>query len=298
MNYLIYYKFCKETVRLLLLTGSLFVHSVFANNKSNTETLQKITIKKMKSSISSPSLNVLSQTSNFTNRMGFIDSVAKFKVVLNNTNASSSIKAPEPILQNKKAFKHLQFILRKYRNQNVYIKITKKTHIAVLQKQTSENGDLYLEKNGKFRISINSQPAPLLVFDGSYLWYQPDREEKLVLKFDSHPQISLFSSLFNYEKFFDSFSAIPVHQKKINYHAYILEPKKNMKPISKMILSCGKYINGVKILWEGSGDWQYYIFSKTWFRKHFPENLFIFNTQGFEIMEGSGGKPKSKPISN
>ena len=289
-------KYFKRAIRFLLLTSSLFVYAITESNKSNAETFQEIHIKKLQSlnSFSFPDEDEFSETSSFTYEADFIDPVAKFKLVQKKTNPISLIKESKTVLQDKKAFKYLQFILSKYRKQNVYIKITKKTHIDAIKRQTTEEGDLYLEKSGKFRIAINSQPASLLLFDGSFLWYQPDREEKLVLKFDSHPQINLFSSLFNYEKLFNLFSVVSIRQKKTNHYAYILEPKEKIKPVSKIILSCGKNINGVKILWEGLGDWQYYIFSNIWFRKYLSKNLFVFNTKNFEVLDG---KMKSKSAS-
>lgn len=195
--------------------------------------------------------------------------------------------------ETQKALQHLQSVLKKYQNRNIYMKVTKKTHIAALGKDTVEKGDFYLNK-GRFRISMNSDPASLMVFDGSYLWYQPDKNEKTVLKFKAHPQIGLFSSLFNYKNFVNFFSISSFQKKKKKLYSYVLKPKQSMTAVSKMILSCGKNINAVKVLWKDLGNWQYYIFSHLWFRQKLPKELFVFNTKGFVILqEGTNNKPAS-----
>lgn len=184
----------------------------------------------------------------------------------------------------EKALEHLQSVLKKYQNRNIYMKVTKKTHIAVLEKDSVEKGDLHLQR-GRFRISINSDPASLMIFDGSYLWYQPDRTQKTVLKFKSHPQIGLFSSLFDYKNFSRFFSVVSFQKRKKGQYSYVLKPKPSLTDISEMILSCGKNINAVKILWKDLGNRQHYIFSNLWFRQKLPNELFVFPTKGFIIME-------------
>ena len=185
---------------------------------------------------------------------------------------------------NQKALSHLQMVLQKYQSKNIYMKVTKTSHIAAIGKQTSETGDLYL-RSGRFRLSIQGEPASLMIFDGSFLWYQPDRAEKVVLKFKNHPQIGLFASLFDYKSFFKFFLVTPMKLKRKNHYIYVLELKNPTDAISKMILSCGKNINAVKILWQELGNWQSYVFSKLWFRKHMLKNLFVFNTKDFEVVE-------------
>ena len=207
---------------------------------------------------------------------------------------SSSVEKQGISLQDQKAFSHLKTVLRRYKNRNLYMKITKETYIAAIGKKTVEQGDLYLEKSRKFRFTINSHPSSLMIFDGSHLWYQPDRGEKVVLKFKTHPQIELFSSLFEYEKFFEFFSVTSV--KKERQYFYILKPKQVVNTVENMILSCGKNINGVKVLWEGLGNWQYYIFSNLWFRQKLSKSLFVFNAQGFEILESKTPEINSTSI--
>ena len=201
------------------------------------------------------------------------------------TNAVSSGKDQEISLERQKALNHLRTVLKKYYNRSIYMKMKKEMYIAAIEKKTSEKGELHFQK-GKFRISMNSQPAYLTVFDGSHLWYQSDRSEKIVLKFAVHSQIELFSALFDYQSFFKIFSVDTFSfQKNPRRYFYVLTPKKAMGDISKVILSCGKNINGVKMFWEDLGNWQYYIFSNPWFKKSFSDSLFVFNAKGFEILE-------------
>ena len=289
-----FYECFKEMTRALFLAGSLFIHVAFAAGKPAGQLLQKGNIKKRIHEADNPVPTVAEME--FPNISGSVPLREKFKLVLNEAQSNlappASEKKQQLVLQDEKAIKYLKTVLRRYKNRNLYMKITKKNKIAALNKETVEEGSLYWERTGKFRIAVGSQPASLLIFDGSFLWYQPDREEKLVLKFKAHPQIELFSSLFDHERFFNFFSVFSVRQKQKGHYSYILSPKEDKGTISKIILSCGKNINGLKILWQDLGNWQHYAFSKLWFRKQLSGSLFVFNIAGFEVLEGNI-KPKA-----
>ena len=192
--------------------------------------------------------------------------------------------------EREKALQHLKSVLQKYRNRNIYMKVAKKTHIAVLQKDIEEKGDLSLSR-GRFRFSISASSVgssgSLAVFDGETFWLQPSRAEKIVLKMQKHPQIGLFSSLFDYSAFFELFSVEPLPRpgkKSKAARLYILRPKKSM-PFSHIVLSCGKNINGAQLVQAKSGDRQTFRFSGLWFKKTASDSLFQFQTKGFEVME-------------
>ena len=198
--------------------------------------------------------------------------------------AASSLSSKE----REKALQRLRAVLQKYRNRNIYMKVTKKTHIAALQKDIEEKGDLSLSR-GRFRLSISASSfgssGSLAVFDGETLWFQPSRSEKIVLKLQKDSQAGLLSSLFDFRALFELFSVEPLpRQNARSPRLYILRPKKGT-PFSHIVLSAGKNINGAQIVQAEGGDRQTFRFSGLWFKKTAPDSLFQFQTKGFEIVE-------------
>ena len=176
-------------------------------------------------------------------------------------------------------------VLGRYRNNNIQLKVEKTFRVPVIDKMSREKGSLYLQKGGRFRYSTRSSTSSgqLMIFDGKHLWYQPDIKGKMVFQLSSHPQWQLFSGLFDPESFFQTFK-VEKFEKAAGSYIIHLKPKKSAADIQRIVLNVHHYIRQVRVLWNDMNNWQEYKFSSPWIKKRFPKSLFVFNTEGFEVI--------------
>ena len=202
------------------------------------------------------------------------------------TNTSTTPAATSSAVSSEdgKATALLNSVLSNYRNKNIQLKVKKTFRVPVIDQISREEGSLHLQRGGRFRYFMSSPTAnQLMIFDGRNLWYQPDIGEKTVFQLSSHPQWRLLSSLFDSQRFFQFFS-VEKFEKTAEGHTFHLKPRQDMTDIQKIVLKTNRYIKEIQVLWNGVDHWQKYHFSNPWVKKYFPESLFVFNTQGFEVI--------------
>ena len=176
-------------------------------------------------------------------------------------------------------------VLGRYQNNNIQLKVEKTFRIPVIDKVSREKGSLHLQRGGRFRYFTRSSTSSgqLMIFDGEHLWYQPDIKEKTVFQLSSHSQWHLFSGLFDPERFFQVFKVEKFEETAGNYIIH-LKPGKSAADIQRVILNVRHYIRKVRVLWNDMNNWQEYTFSSPWVKKQFLKSLFVFNTEGFEVI--------------
>ena len=199
---------------------------------------------------------------------------------------SASPPSPKaPSAGEEPALNRLKSVLERYGNRNVQLKVEKLFHIPVIDKVSRAKGSLYLEKGGRFHYFMSADSTGhLLVFDGRELWFQPSTAEKTVFKVSSHPLWRLFSGLFDPKRFFEIFIMEKTEQTPMG-DVFHLKPRlKEMSDIQAVILTAGRYIKKIQVLWKDMDSRQEYKFSNPWVKKYFPESLFVFDTKGFKVI--------------
>ena len=204
----------------------------------------------------------------------------------------ATVSPAEPSAPNKEALDRLKSVLEKYGNRNIQLKVEKTFRVPVIDKVSREKGSLHLERGGRFRYFMTADSiSRLLLFDGRDLWFQPDTREKTVFKLSSHQLWRLFSGLFDSRKFFEVFVTEKMEKTPEGYVFY-LKPQRDMPDIQTIILTAGRYIKRIQVLWKDVDSRQEYKFSNPWVKKYFPESLFVFDTKGFKIISQTPGKKK------
>ena len=197
-----------------------------------------------------------------------------------------------PSAPNKEAVDWLKSVLEKYGNLNIQLKVEKTFRVPVIDKVSREKGSLHLEKAGRFRyfMSVDSTNF-LLIFDGRELWFQPDTREKTVFKLSSHQLWRLFSGLFDSKRFFEIFLTEKTEKTPEGY-IFHLKPRRDMPDVQGVVLTAGRYIKRIQVMWKDVDSRWEYKFSNPWVKKYFPESLFVFDTKGFKVISQAPGKGK------
>ncbi len=198
----------------------------------------------------------------------------------------SNLSFSKELKSNKEKEKALSFLkktLNKYQSQSIHFKIEKHLFLPSLEENIKESGNFYIEKQ-KFRLEIKGDPSYFMVFNGKYLWYQPDIKEKIVFKLKDHPQIHLFFRLFDPHSFFKYFSILKISQKSEKVYLFQLKAKQNKEGIKEIFMEVGNYIQEIKVTWNDLGQWQKYKFFNPWFRKSFSKSKFQFFERNFEVI--------------
>ena len=185
--------------------------------------------------------------------------------------------------ERKQAFLFLKQIIKKYENQKVFMNIKREIFLPVIQKNLQEEGVLYLQKE-KFHLKMKGRPGYFMIFDGKHLWYQPDTGEKIVFKFEDHPQRQIFSGLFNSQLFFQFFSVLRFVKKNKRY-VFHLSFRENPGDLD-IFVTLGKFIEEIKLVGKNSDSVQRYKILKPWFKKQLSKSLFLFPRQNFKIILG------------
>ena len=197
---------------------------------------------------------------------------------------SPASHAQSDLALKKQARLTLKKALKKYRLKTMQIKVRQEFFITSIKESMKNYG--VLNKNGKkFYLKLTGQPSSISLFDGQFLWYQTDINEKLVFQLKDHPQIQMLSALFDEKSFFELFQ---IQQAKKNKSFYILQllPKKEIVNLNELFVKVGSHISEIRILWKDLDNWQKLLFSKPIYKK-FPKDFFHFSTSGFQVLTES-----------
>ena len=188
-------------------------------------------------------------------------------------------KAKPQIKQGEKA---LEKLLKKYQNSAFQVKIKQEVYLSVIKTNLISEGFLNI-KDQKFRLDLKGNPSSLTVFDGSFLWHQADKKEKVVFKLKDPMQFQILTNFFNVESFFKNFQIKEFH-KKAQFEFYHLKPKQEMKGFGEIFMKAGGFILEIRLVWKDLNNWQKYKLSKP-LQKDFPAEMFKFSTRGFQVMD-------------
>ena len=118
-------------------------------------------------------------------------------------------------------------VLRQYHLKTIQITVEQEIFLSAVKTSIKSQGSLSL-KGEKFRLELKGNPSSLMLFDGEFLWYQADREEKTVFRLKEHTQMQILASFFSETNFFKSFH-IKKSLKKTELIFFNLNPKKILK---------------------------------------------------------------------
>lgn len=189
----------------------------------------------------------------------------------------------------KKAKHHLQNVFKKYKFQSMKIALTQEVFLESLQESIKTKGVLN-KKNHKFQLKLQGNPGSLLLFDGTFLWYQADLTENIVFQLQDSKHMTLVNDLFYEKSFFQTFK---IHKVKNIKNIYVLHlvPKKNIPALKDLFIKVGSHILEIRLVWDNTKDWQKISFKKPQ-KLAFAKNYFTFSTKNFQIMKS--GKASSK----
>ena len=177
----------------------------------------------------------------------------------------------------------LEKALDLYHFKSFKIEVQQEIFLNSLKKSIKSSGTLY--KKGKmFRLGLKGQPSSLFVFDGDFLWYQADTNEKLVFQFKDHPQIHLLTGFFSGKKFFETFEIQKIKQQN-RLSILQLLPKIKIKGLKEIFIKLKSHISEARIIWKDLDSWQKISFSRPVY-KAFPDRFFQFPQQGFQVIKG------------
>ena len=198
-------------------------------------------------------------------------------------HAESSQKDPLKRVSAKERLQRLKSVLETYHKRNIYIRMDIFSKIKVLNQRTRKSGYFYIQDH-KFRLKTDSKPSSLSLFDGSYLWHQPNLDEKMVFKLENHPFIKSLPNLFHKDRFFKIFKVLS-SAKLGDFYLFQIQPLSKISEIDRIHLTVSKkQIQRFEIFWSGLESSEEYIVTQQWFKKSFSRSLFEFSGRGFEIL--------------
>lgn len=144
-------------------------------------------------------------------------------------------------------------------------------------------GHLFLKRQ-KFRLELKGNPSSLSIFDGDFLWHQPDLKEKLVFRIKKQSEIQRLSSFFESQALFESFKLKDfVQRKPLSF--YHFQPVQKIQGLKEVFMKTDqKRILEMRFTWEDLNTWQKYTFSKPIVKSN-PATLFKWNQTGYRILE-------------
>ena len=175
----------------------------------------------------------------------------------------------------------LRKLLKKYENSSFQVRVKQEVYLSVIKTNLSSEGFLNV-KNQKFLLDLKGNPSSLTVFDGSFLWYQADKKEKLVFKLKDPMQFQILTNFFNTKSFLENFQIKEFH-KKSQLEVYHLKPKQEMKGLEGIFIKARGFILEIRLVWKDLNNWQKYKLSQP-VRKDFPQERFKFSTIGFQVI--------------
>ena len=209
--------------------------------------------------------------------------------ILSSSSEEESFKKPtasnlnplSDLSENSTAQSSLREVLKDYQLKAIQIKVEQEIFLSAVQSSIKSQGFLNL-KGEKFRLELKGNPSSLLLFDGEFLWYQADKEEKTVFRLKEHPQIQLLTGFFSEKNFFKSFHIKKTRRQRQDYILQ-LEIKKEIEGLSEIFIKVSSYISEVRLIWKDLNNWQKYKFSKPLY-KELSDKFFQFNPTGFKVI--------------
>ena len=196
--------------------------------------------------------------------------------------SSSVIRAKEGENLKKTAYSAVEKALEHYHSKSFKIKVKQEIFLTSIKESIKSSGSLNKKEN-RFQLRLEGQPSSSFLFDGEFLWYQADTNEKLVFQFKNHPQIHLLNGFFSGKKFPEIFEIQKIKQQNRTYILQLL-PKTKVKGLKEVFMKVNSHISEVRIIWEELNNWQKLSFSRP-VHKSFPENFFQFSKQGFQVIQ-------------
>lgn len=192
----------------------------------------------------------------------------------------SIAKQSQASAQNQTAIRVLKSNFKQYKLTNFKINVEQEIFISGIKSTIKSKGTLSIHGD-KFRMKLYGNPSSLLVFDGTFLWYQADIKERTVFKIHKPSQIQILTSFFNKTSFFKNFN-IKKSQKNNKTYIFQIQPKTEITGLNEMFLQAGSYISELRLIWKDLDNWQKYTFSKPKHIKH-PQS-FTFSSAGFQVI--------------
>ena len=196
--------------------------------------------------------------------------------------------AEENILETKKTAeikegeKALKKLLEKYQSESFQLKIKQEVYLSLIKTNLISEGFLKV-KAEKFILDLKGNPSSLTQFDGSFLWHQADKKEKIVFKLKNPMQFQILTNFFNSASFFKNFQ-IKDFKRKNKFMYYHLKPKQNIKDLKEIFIKAGDFILEIRLVWENLNSWQKYTLSKP-SQEAFSDKIFQFPIGGFQVMD-------------
>ena len=177
----------------------------------------------------------------------------------------------------------LEKLLQNYKADSFIIPLRQDLFLSILKMNLTNQGKIYI-KGEKFRLDLKGNPSNLSVFDGVFLWYQPDLKEKLVFKIKNPSEVQKISTFFEIESLLNKLELIDFVQKK-PFKVYHFKPKKKIQGLKEIFMkSNGKWIVEMRFIWDDLNTWQKYTLSKPVLKKN-PSQLFEWTQKEYRILE-------------
>jgi outer membrane lipoprotein carrier protein len=154
-----------------------------------------------------------------------------------------------------------------------------KTHIAALDRDVEERGELSFSKPGKFSIRYQGDRERNYISDGKTLWiYRPrDKEVEVYEKVNDMVSREALAFLGGLGEMTKEFKSSKVSEDQIK-----LVPKRTGSPFSEITLTIDPathLVAAVRLL-PKSGNQSQYVFSNVRTNEKFPEKTFQFHESG------------------
>ncbi|MCY4321164.1 MAG: outer membrane lipoprotein carrier protein LolA [Bdellovibrionaceae bacterium] len=176
----------------------------------------------------------------------------------------------------------LRKLIQKYQIPSFQMSIKQDIFLSIIKTNLSSEGILFI-KHPQFRLDLKGKPSSLTLFDGSFLWHQADKTEKLVFKIKNPMQFQILTNFFDSKSFFDNFQISKYH-KKGSLEFYSLDPKKDFHGLEQIFMKAGTFIIEIRLIWKDLNNWQKYTFSPP-LKKNLPEETFKFSSTGFQVLD-------------
>ena len=182
-----------------------------------------------------------------------------------------------------RAEKSLEKVLKNYRADSLILPVQQDIFLSILKMNLTSEGKFFL-KGGKFRMELKGKPSSLTIFDGVFLWHQPDLKEKLVFRIKKPSETQKLSSFFEASALFQMFEIMDIVSRK-PFKGYQFKPKKNLQGLKELFMKTDQnFILEIRFIWENLNTWQKYTFSKPVF-KEIPNPLFEWTQKGYRVLE-------------
>ena len=183
----------------------------------------------------------------------------------------------------EKARTSLKKVFQGYQYSSLIIPVKQEVFLSIIKTGLVSKGSIFLQ-NEKFRLDLKGKPSSRALFDGLFLWHQPDLAEKVVFKLKKPAEIQMLNHFFLKDKFFDNFKIVDFKSNN-RFLFYHLKPKKEIRDLKEVFMKTdAKIVLELRFVWKNSNSWQKYSFLKPVIKKN-PEALFKWNPTGFRILE-------------